>query len=177
MMMRLGETWGNCGTTGPVWKTWPFSTRYWCVGKIFPGVGAEFDANPGVAILIFCFTFGSRSGNCQDPSSGAAIPKIQVKILPNLGHLSQSMVGFLWSGTSDSFENLGYSKIKVKRWRIMKKSKTLIFTISSKIGSFQYSRPIWKVCTFLVRSYEQPKKIPGVRVKFDANPGAEILRF
>ena len=45
----------------------------------------EFDENPGAEILRLRITFKSRSSNCQDPSPGVAIPKIQVQILPNFG--------------------------------------------------------------------------------------------
>ena len=69
------------------------------------------------------------------------------------------------------------SKFKVEKYRFMKNSTTLIFTINSKVWSFHNFQPIWKVCTFLVRSYEQPKKFPGVGAEFDANPGVAILKF
>ena len=95
LIFTINSKIGSFQNFRPIWKVCTFLVRSYERPEKFPGGGAEFDANPGVAVLIFCFTFGSRSGNCQDPSSGAAIPKIQVKILPNLGHLSQSMVGFL----------------------------------------------------------------------------------
>ena len=55
---------------------------------------------------------------------------------------------------------------------ILKNPQTLPYAITSKSGAYKKFRPIWKVCTFLVRSYEQKNKKPGAGAGFDLNSGA-----
>ena len=57
---------------------------------------------------------------------------------------------------------------------IVKNPLTLPYAITSKTGAYKKFRPIWKVCTFLVRSYEQKNKKTGAGAEFDLNSGAGI---